>query len=216
MWLRHDDFRGYLDHCWRKEEQLNQDLILKLRSCGRDLAKWNTAVFGKVQKRIADIKKQIEHQKTRFRTEEVIEREAKLQGELDEWLAQEELLWRQRSRIEWLREGDSNTKFFHTRASQRKKKNTVEKIKGNNNSWITDEVEICEEVVKHFSSIFRSTNPNGNSEWQNSLSVVGKSISSESAELLCSTFTRMEVQNVMFQIGSTKSPCPDGFSELFY
>ncbi|CAM8905802.1 unnamed protein product [Rhodiola kirilowii] len=216
MWLRQNEFRGFLEQCWGKRDQSNKDLILKLKGCGRDLAKWNSAVFGKAQKRIIEIKKQIEFQKSRFRIEEVIEREANLQGELDEWLAREELLWRQRSRLEWLREGDSNTKFFHSRASQRKKKNTVEKIKGNNNLWITDEVEICEEAVKHFSSIFRLTIPSGNSEWQNSLSVVGESVSSDSAEFLCTTFSRTEVQNAMFQIGSTKAPGPDGFSALFF
>ncbi|KAL9680031.1 hypothetical protein QQ045_017904 [Rhodiola kirilowii] len=157
MWLRHNDFRGFLEECWGKLEQPNHDLNVKLKGCGRELARWNRAVFGKVQKRIAVIKNQIELLKSNFRSEAVIEREAKLHKELDEWLAREELLWRQRSRVEWLREGDANTKFFHSRASffhsrasQRKKKNTVERIKGNNNEWITDEIDICEEAVKHF------------------------------------------------------------------
>ncbi|CAM8965988.1 unnamed protein product [Rhodiola kirilowii] len=216
MWLRHDEFRGFLEQCWGRRDRDYQDLSLKLKGCGRELATWNRVVFGKVQKRIADLKDQIELQKSRFRTDEVIERETKLQRELDEWLAREELLWRQRSRVEWLREGDSNTKFFHSRASQRRRKNTVEKIRGNNNEWITDETEICEEAVAHFLNIFKPTYHGGIQEWQNSLDLIEGSISSGSADFLSSSFSRMEVQNAMFQIGSTKAPGPDGFSALFF
>ena len=39
--------------------------------------------------------------------------EAKIQGQLNEWLERNELLWRQKSRETWLREGDQNSQFFH-------------------------------------------------------------------------------------------------------
>lgn len=38
-------------------------------------------------------------------------------------LEEEEILWKKRSRIQWLLEGDKNIKFLHAKASQRNKKN---------------------------------------------------------------------------------------------
>ena len=41
-----------------------------------------------------------------------------LKSEVNDLLRMEEQIWHQRSRTHWLFSGDSNTKYFHNRASQ--------------------------------------------------------------------------------------------------
>ncbi|KAL9675311.1 hypothetical protein QQ045_003513 [Rhodiola kirilowii] len=215
MWLRHKDFRGFMESCWGKRVYAQMDFFSKLKSCKKDLKQWNSEIFGKVHKRISGIKKELEDLQSKFRTEEIIKAEAQLRGELDEWLVREELMWRQRSRVEWLREEDSNTKYFHFRASQRRKKNTVSRIKDSNGRWITDEVGICKEAVNYFSNIFKTSYQGDELSWEESLSIIDSSVSSEQSEFLRAPFTQSEVQNAIIQIGSTKAPGSDGYSALF-
>jgi len=48
---------------------------------------------------------------------------------LDDLLLKQEIFWKQQSWISWLKHGDRNIKFFHSKASQRCKRNFIQGIK---------------------------------------------------------------------------------------
>ena len=45
------------------------------------------------------------------------------------------VLWKQRAKKHWLKEGDVNSRFFHALALARKKKNTVKHLKDETCNW---------------------------------------------------------------------------------
>ena len=52
--------------------------------------------------------------------------------ELDDLLMKQEIFWAQRSRISWLKHRDKNTKIFHSKASQWRKRNYIQGVKNSN------------------------------------------------------------------------------------
>ena len=64
-------------------------------------------------------------------------------------LKQEELYWKQRSRLRWLKEGDENTKFFHAVANGLRNRNHIPSIAQGNSRIVENE-----EIGKVFTSIF--------------------------------------------------------------
>ena len=56
--------------------------------------------------------------------------------ELDEWLGKQEVYWAQRSRVNWIKHGDKNSKNFHLKASQRRQKNLIQGIMDPQGGWV--------------------------------------------------------------------------------
>ena len=86
--------------------------------------------------------------------EETCTSQKNLQLQWEELCAREEMYWRQKSRELWLRDGDRNTKFFHTSAKQKRINSTIFHIKDATfGDPISNENLIRNEGVKFFKNI---------------------------------------------------------------
>lgn len=92
------------------------------------LRTWSKVKFKNVGKELEKTRKQlaglIERNADRKEIRQATDR-------MNELLYREEMLWLQRSRINWLKEGDCNTNFFNSRMIWRVKKNRITKIRVN-------------------------------------------------------------------------------------
>ncbi|KAM1836892.1 hypothetical protein ACFX13_019061 [Malus domestica] len=107
MWLREESCEGIINSAWNKSMSrvpLFQAEIAKVRDKLGVLFEHPPSV-------------------------ELYAARAELLGQLDSLLGREETYWSQRSRVQWLQEGDRNTKFFHLRVSNRKRKNTIKGLR---------------------------------------------------------------------------------------
>lgn len=72
---------------------------------------------------------------------------------------EEELYWKQKRRVLWLRAGDQNKKYFHAKTKQRRARNQITRLRNSLNQWVCKEEEIKAVASDYFHHLFTSTNP---------------------------------------------------------
>ncbi|EEC66694.1 hypothetical protein OsI_33012 [Oryza sativa Indica Group] len=72
---------------------------------------------------------------------------------IDELLYRKEMLWLRRSRVNWLKKGDCNTNFFHSRAVWRAKKNKISKLRDAGCTVHSTASEMEQMATEYFQSI---------------------------------------------------------------
>ena len=105
-------------------------------------------VLGDIEKIINRAKKELEKCRRMKICPEQARKEGILRFKLSRLEDQKEIYWKQRAHANWLREGDRNTKYFHTFASERKKMNRINKLK--EDGGVVEAQEAMKEVATNY------------------------------------------------------------------
>ncbi|WMV07496.1 hypothetical protein MTR67_000881 [Solanum verrucosum] len=121
-WWRSFDCEGRLDFI----------LAFKLKALKVKLREWSKSAQGNSALQKQNIVNQLaefeEVQDQRTLGEEEIHSKAELKLEFENIAKYEEIAWRQRSRVNWLKQGDNNTKFFHRTANSHRRYNNIDEL----------------------------------------------------------------------------------------
>lgn len=129
------------------------DILNRLNATADVFASWGEHIALAFKNNKKDLEKEIKSLQGRMDAPSVAKfKEAR--RNLSLLLIAEETHWKQRAKVFWLQDNDSNSKFFHRMASARKKINTIDKLQDDGGSWITDQLGICEVVHNYFSQLF--------------------------------------------------------------
>ena len=139
--------------------------------------------------------------------------EIKVQERIVELNHREEIMWKQRSRIMWLAEGDKNTQFFHLRASQRRRRNQITKLKRPDGEITENEVEMGALAPAFYKDLYTSE---GTGDMESVLSTVPAKVTAAMNEQLMKPFEKKEVKTALFQLSPTKAPGPDELPAHFF
>lgn len=175
--------------------------------------KWNKTHFGKVQQQISDAWKKLEEVQKLEPTEENLSTEANLCDHLQELLKREEIIWRQKSRVQWLTSFDLNTRSFHLSTIIKMRCNSIDFLKNENGEWLFGREEIGDCFCRFYQNLFTSSNSNIPQDLEG---LIPFSLTEEDKSTIISPPSLEEIKGVIFSMGSHKAPRPDGMSTLFF
>lgn len=154
IWLKEESFSTEVVRYWQDLPPIH--LLPKLISVSEFMEKWGRCFFHKFREKVIKQKENIDAVKFR-EDDEGIKLYFTEKSKLEELLIQEESYWKQRAKMFWLEEGDSNSRFFHAAASNKKKKNHISSLKNETGHIITNHEELCALLRDYYTNVFAAT-----------------------------------------------------------
>lgn len=124
------------------------------------MIQWNKESFGVLSQFKASIQREIEDidrlEQEGLLSKEALGRRIVKRGELEKVLLKEEVLWREKSRVTWVKEGDGNTKFFHKVANGKRNRSFINSLENDQGVSCHNINSILEEIVRFFGNLYMS------------------------------------------------------------
>jgi hypothetical protein len=210
IWTRNDQHITKVNEIWNAN---TGHLATKLNSTLDHLHKWGNNIFGTLPRKIKQVQDELhalnQNHSLKDQTQQIKAKETELENLLDG----EEMWWKQRSRVDWLQHGDKNTKFFHLKASKRRKRNKITEIRDNQGNKWTAHDDIERVFLDHFKTLFQTQSTH---DITNTVSVVKDKLNTDMKHYLSVDFEEIEVYNAIRDMKSMAAPGPDGLPALFY
>lgn len=209
MWLRDESCAEVVANAWTN----GSDAVANISRMASKLSIWSRDKFGDFHKELKACQQQMRALMEEPQSEEVLHQMRAIDDRMDELERREEVYWRQRSRQDWLKFGDKNTKFFHNKAKRRQVRNNIEKIHDAAGNVYDEEPDIMELFVSYFEDLFTGAT---SVDIEPVLAKVQACVSDDMVDILLRPYTGEEVNEALKQMHSTKAPGPDGMCALFY
>ncbi|MQL77248.1 hypothetical protein Taro_009656 [Colocasia esculenta] len=162
MWTSHDRFLADAKQGWLAAPHTSYPLLtmaMKLKHMKTFFRQWNKNIFKNVTNNVLTAEDEFQIAQSNFDADASQGNSDQLQVARQALLrshAQEEIFWRQKSRLKWLKEGDGNTKFFHGYANSRRRKSIISQINNDEGDPVDNKDDIASLFVAHFSKAFTS------------------------------------------------------------
>jgi hypothetical protein len=218
MWLKAEGFVDQVRQWWGSYQfhgSPSHVLAKKLKALKSDLKKWNVESFGHVSVKMNQLWLELAEldSMAEGRSLSMVEKNQKAQiaMELEKLALLEEISWRQKSRVTWLKEGDKNTKFFHRLANSNRRYNSISTLLINGD-MSTDQDAIADHIIQFYTNLYTEE-----SDWRPTLDGLEFSmITAKEALWLERPFDEEEVGGVIKLFNGDKAPGPNGFPMAFF
>lgn len=215
MWRRDPSYMALVESRWSSlEAPSNLDsLAQSLQHVSCSLSDWEQSSFGSVRKELVRLRQELEKERQSTIRSGPTRKEASLMSRLSELLSREEIMFKQRSRLDWLKDGDRNTAFFHAKSRERAQINRINALKREDGSVVTNQEDLEMEAKQFYLKLFTMQDELDPGPV---LDCVPNKVTEQMNELLMRPFQEEEVRQALFMMHPNKAPGPDGLTAGFY
>jgi exonuclease III len=224
MWLRDLSLFDLMVDWWYEGKPAHGTAMYtfskRLQHVKYRLKRWNKHHFGNLhtmkvaaQTQLDTITRQIRDQGM---TSDLSRAEFLAIKDLEEWELREEIFWKQKSRVDWLQEGDRNTAFFHNSVKARRQGNTISSLVLADGNRISSCGDISREAVHYFSNLFSKEAPPREDEERLILECIPLLVSTEMNEALLRPILLPELEKVVFNIKKARLQAQMAFRLSFF
>ncbi|GLT25063.1 hypothetical protein SLA2020_002170 [Shorea laevis] len=211
-WLSRAKFSAVFTQAWAKHP--NQ-LFAAISSVGKACLSWDLSTFGNIFRKKRLLKARIsgiQNSPHYYSSSWLQGLEKNLLEEYQQILYEEELLWFQKSRVDWIASGDRNSSFYHMSTMVRKNRNKIGTLKIRE-EWNMNLDDLKLHVKSFFEELFmqKETAP-----LLENLSAFQPLLPDDDHVAFLQPATIEEVRRALFSMKGLKSPRPDGIPTLFY
>jgi hypothetical protein len=211
-WIAHPDYEKLVDSTWNAS---GPSTTAKLASIKEKSITFNKEVFGNIFKRKRQVEariKGVQRQLGISSSSDIIRLERDLQKQFSAILEEEEILWFQKSRENWIKFGNKNTKFYHTQTVIRRRRNKITSLKIDG-IWCSDDETLKREASNFFKKLFQS---NAQCDPHSLLLHNIPQIPQALHDTLLQPVSKREVKDAIYSMSPYKAPGPDGFQPIFF
>ena len=118
--------------------------------------------------------------------------------------------------MQWLKEGEQNTKFFHRSTLDYRSANKILNLKNEAGDTLHNQKEISSLLTEHFKHIAQETQADRIEAIDTLTQAIPKVVTNEQNLTLLKEISMEEVEEVVKSMPNDKAPGPDGFTINFY
>ncbi|KAK8369881.1 hypothetical protein V6Z12_A01G139600 [Gossypium hirsutum] len=204
-WCLENSFEKIIKRKW---ESLIGSVPSKLELLGRHLHQWDRARIREKKRGRFGLEEKLNKLYYQEPTDEILAEILDAQLKINLKADQDEVFWEQKARINWLKNGDRNTSFFHKIAVQCHLKGRINGLESDEGSWVSTTDEMLHLAVKYFDNLFSASEEGADDRL---FGFVEKQISTNMNVDLLRHFTEEEIRAAVRDMVPLKAPGNDGF-----
>nr|XP_016458753.1 PREDICTED: uncharacterized protein LOC107782383 [Nicotiana tabacum] len=187
----------------------------KLKALSKRLSQWSRKDIVDINEVVINWDEKLQYLEDKDiedNTEQSREKVNKAHDKYIRCLSIQDSLLKQKYRIKWFEDGNSNTRYFHCILREKIRKQQVNRIKNHKGKWIMGDEKISKAAVMHFNSQFNLPTPNLN---PTILECIPNCITKEDNLCLSKILDEAEIKNVVLSLSASSTAGPDGYNGAF-